>query len=192
MLIESSPWEVTLEQQRETLTHLTPTIRRAQSGDRGAFEELYRDHVGRVFALCLRISANPARAEELTQDVFVRTWKMLTSFRGESAFSSWLYRLATNVVLVDFRSTRRRTSRVKGTDDLEPYDTAGTAFDPGENIDLEGAIAALPRQARAVFVLHDIEGYRHEEIAEQMGIAVGTSKAQLHRARMLLREVLER
>jgi RNA polymerase sigma-70 factor (ECF subfamily) len=144
-----------------------------------------------VFALCLRICANRTRAEELTQDVFVRTWNTLPSFRGESAFSSWLHRLATNVVLADFRSTRRRTARVQTAEDLEAFDSREPLSVPGTKVDLEYAIKRLPPQARAVFVLHDIEGYKHEEIAEQLQIAVGTCKAQLHRARKLLKEVLE-
>lgn len=172
-------------------TNLTPTVQRAQRGDRGAFEELYREHVGRVYAVCLRICADTARAEELTQDVFVRTWQMLPTFRGESAFSSWLHRLAVNVVLVDFRSQRRRTARVHTSDDLEQYDAPEHASAPGSSIDLEDAIRTLPPQARTIFVLHDVEGYKHEEIAEQLELAVGTCKAQLHRARKLLKEVLE-
>jgi RNA polymerase sigma-70 factor (ECF subfamily) len=148
--------------------------------------------VGRIYALCLRTCGDASRAEELTQDVFVRTWQVIGSFRGESAFSSWLHRVAVNVVLTDFRAEKRRTARVAGTDDLEPFDDAERLSEPGVAIDLENAIGKLPPQARITFVLHDIEGYRHEEIAEQMGIAVGTSKAQLHRARKLLREVLVR
>ncbi|HEX9829634.1 MAG TPA: sigma-70 family RNA polymerase sigma factor [Bacteroidota bacterium] len=172
-------------------TNLTPVVRLAQQGDRRAFEQLYREHVGRVYAVCLRICADTGRAEELTQDVFVRTWQVLPSFRGESAFSSWLHRLAVNVVLVDFRSQRRRTARVQSTDDIELYDSPEHSASPGTSLDLEEAIKKLPPQARTIFVLHDIEGYKHEEIAEQLELAVGTSKAQLHRARKLLKEVLE-
>ena len=161
-----------------------------QGGDRRAFEQLYRLHVGRVYALCLRIAADSGRAEELTQDVFVRVWEMIGSFRGESAFSSWLHRVTVNVVLVDIRSSRRRSARVFATDDLSAYDTTETESQPGTAVDLEAAIASLPPQARTTFVLHDIEGYRHEEIAELMGLATGTSKAQLHRARKLLKEAL--
>ncbi|HWP81710.1 MAG TPA: RNA polymerase sigma factor [Bacteroidota bacterium] len=163
---------------------------KAQNGSHDAFEELYRIHVGRVYALCLRLSRETSRAEELTQDVFVRAWQMLHTFRGESAFSSWLHRLAVNVVLTDIRSARRRTTRVSLADDetLEDFELSVTP--PGTGVDLERAIGELPTQARAVFVLHDIEGYRHEEIGKLMSIAVGTSKAQLHRARKLLKEML--
>jgi len=168
-------------------------IQRAQQGDQAAFEELYRAQVGRVYALCLRLTADAARAEELTQDAFVRAWERLASFRGESAFSSWLYRLTVNVVFLSQRASRRRELRVFTTDDpaaLErPVDASSTAA--GE-LDLERAIATLPPGAREVFVLHDVEGYRHHEIAQLTGIAVGTSKAQLFRARRLLREALSK
>jgi len=168
-------------------------IQRAQQGDQAAFETLYRAHVGRVYALCLRLSADPVRAEELTQDAFVRAWERLASFRGESAFSSWLYRLTVNVVFLSQRAGRRRALRVFTTDDpaaLErPGDASGAA---AGQVDLERAVAALPPGAREVFVLHDVEGYRHQEIAELTGIAVGTSKAQLFRARRLLREALNK
>jgi RNA polymerase sigma-70 factor (ECF subfamily) len=146
-----------------------------------------------VYALCLRLTADTAAAEELTQDAFVRAWEGLGSFRGESAFSSWLYRLTVNVVLLRLRAGRRRSARVVSTADpaiLEP--PAGDAGGPGAGLDLERAVARLPPGAREVFVLHDVEGYRHEEIARLVGIAVGTSKAQLFRARRLLREALNR
>jgi RNA polymerase sigma-70 factor (ECF subfamily) len=168
-------------------------IQRAQQGDQAAFEHLYRAEVGRVYALCLRLTADAARAEELTQDVFVRAWERLASFRGESAFSSWLYRLTVNVVFLSQRTSRRRALRVFTTDDpaaLErPMEASSTAV--GE-LDLERAIATLPPGAREVFVLHDVQGYRHHEIAQLTGIAVGTSKAQLFRARRLLREALRK
>lgn len=168
-------------------------IHRAQQGDQAAFEALYRAHAGRVYALCLRLTADAAQAEELTQDAFVRVWERLASFRGESAFSSWLFRLTVNVVLLRGRAARRRALRVFTTDDpaaLEQprSDSSGV----GRAIDLERAVATLPPGAREVFVLHDVEGYRHEEIAQLAGIAVGTSKAQLFRARRLLREALSR
>ena len=173
---------------------MTDLVRRAQEGDRDAFQALYREHVGRVYALCLRLSADPVRAEELTQDAFVRAWERLASFRGESAFSSWMYRLTVNVVLLERRTARRRSARVVATDDPAAVEQGGAGGDatPGLSLDLERAIAALPRGAREVFVLHDIEGYRHEEIARLTGVATGTSKAQLFRARRLLRGMLER
>ncbi len=183
--------EAVLERQTPSAPQIPDVIQRAQRGDTRAFEQLYREHSGRVYAVCLRIVADRGRAEELTQDVFVRAWQSLASFRGESAFSSWLHRVAVNVVLVDFRTQKRYAARVASTDDLTRFDRGESEYQSGEHLDLEKAIAALPPQARAVFVLHDVEGYRHEEIAERMGTAVGTSKAQLHRARKLLREALE-
>ena len=171
---------------------VTEVVRRAQAGDEAAFEALYREHAGRVFALCLRLSGDRGRATELTQDVFVRCWEQLRSFRGESAFGSWLYRLAVNVVWSTNRGDRRRESRVRPVEDPGALEPRREAAPPGLRLDLERAIATLPDGAREVFVLFDIEGYRHEEIARMTGIAVGTSKAQLFRARRLLRERLER
>jgi len=190
--IESARAEAVLEREVDSAIMISSLIRRAQNGERGAFEQIYRENVGRVYAICLRMLANSARAQESTQDVFVRAWEMIGTFRGESAFSSWLYRLAVNVVLVDLRAKKRRTARVMVTDDLSVYDKASNTANPGSAIDLERAIALLPEQARVVFVLHDIEGYQHGEIAKITGVAEGTSKAQLHRARRLLREALEK
>jgi RNA polymerase sigma-70 factor (ECF subfamily) len=166
-------------------------VRRAQQGDAAAFEELYRTHAGRIHALCLRLEGDQARAEELTQDVFVRAWERIATFRGESAFGTWLHRLAVNVVLADRRSLWRRGRRLVFTDDPAAFERPGETV-TGTASDLEGAIAALPRGARTVFVLHDVEGYTHQEIARLSGIAEGTSKAQLFRARRLLREALDR
>jgi RNA polymerase sigma-70 factor, ECF subfamily len=177
-----------------TGTERTPdlTVRRAQQGSAEAFEQLYREHVGRVFALCLRLAGDRGRAEELTQDVFVRAWEKLDSFEGRSAFGTWLHRLAVNLVLGERRSEAVRVHRVFAAEDPAALERPGAAPDPGRAMDLERAIATLPPGARTVFVLHDVEGYRHEEIAALQGSAVGTSKAQLHRARRLLREALER
>lgn len=166
-------------------------VRKASAGDEAAFEQLYREHAGRVYALCLRLSADSVRARELTQDVFVRAWEKLDSFRGESAFGSWLHRLAVNLALTGHRGDARRERRVRTTDTL-PEVAAPLSHGGGADIDLERAIATLPPGARAVFVLYDIEGYQHDEIAAMIGIAVGTSKAHLFRARRLLREALER
>lgn len=178
--------------EREAPSAVSETVRLAQQGDVAAFERLYRENVDRIFALCLRMSGDGARAQELTQDVFVRAWEKLGSFEGKSAFSTWLHRLAVNVVLGSRRAEGIRVGKVFGTDDLEAYETPVRPADPGQALDLERAMARLPTGARMVFVLHDVEGYKHEEIAEMHGIAVGTCKAQLHRARRLLREALER
>ncbi len=171
---------------------MEPLVRRAQAGDAHAFEELYRRSAGRVYALCLRLTGDAVRAEELTQDVFVRCWERLRSFRGDSAFASWLHRLAVNVVLMAARSERRRERRVTPAGDPAELEGSGHVTDPGTRLDLEAAIRRLPPGAREVFVLHDVEGYGHAEIADVAGIATGTSKAQLHRARRLLREMLQR
>lgn len=165
---------------------------RASGGDETAFESLYREHAGRVYALCLRLSGDRGRAAELTQDVFVRCWEKLGTFRGESAFGSWLYRLAVNVVWMANRGDRRREHRVVPVAEPDVHERGTASATPGSGIDLERAIAGLPEGAREVFVLFDIEGYGHEDIARMTGIAVGTSKAQLFRARRLLRERLER
>ncbi|MFI5311734.1 MAG: RNA polymerase sigma factor [Gemmatimonadales bacterium] len=167
----------------------------AARGDRRAFERLYRGHVDRVFSLCARMVGDRTRAEELTQDVFVRCWEKLAQFRGESAFSTWLHRLAVNVVLNDRQTERRRRDRhdegVEDMDTLSHGDARPHEVEvPGLSIDLEKAIARLPKGARRVFVLHDVQGYTHEEIGEMLGVTSGGCKAQLHRARMLLREAL--
>jgi len=167
-------------------------VARAQAGDQTAFRELYRQHAGRVYALCLRLTGDGRDAEERTQDVFVRLWDKLRSFRGDSAFSSWLHRLAVNVVLNERRTTGRRERRVMPAEDPDNVAGAQHAAPLHLNIDLERAIAELPDGAREVFVLYDVEGYGHADIAQLVGIAEGTSKAQLFRARRLLREKLER
>lgn len=174
-------------------------VERSRAGDTAAFERLYRVHCGRVHAVCLRMLGDRGRAEEATQDAFVRAWQRLGSFRGDSAFGSWLYRLAANVAVDRLRRERRHEageawSEDDGEDPGAPpaAEPAPAASRPGAAIDLERAIRTLPPRARAVFVLHDVEGYRHGEIAALTGVAEGTSKAQLHRARRLLREALER
>ena len=169
-------------------------IARAQRGDIDAFERLYRTHVGRVNALCIRLTGGQD-AEELLQDAFVRIWEKLPSFRGESALGSWMHRVTVNVYLVSRRSDLRREARVVTSDEPESLGVDAirgfVTDDPDARIDLERAIARLPAGARAAFVLHDIEGYLHEEIAEMQGIAAATVRVQLHRARKLLIEVLE-
>jgi len=165
----------------------------AAGGDRQAFERLYHVHANRVYSLCARMSGSGSIGEELTQDVFVRTWEKLPQFRGESAFSTWLHRLAVNVVLNARKTEGKHASRTDETDvDDERWDEGARAPMHIERMDLTDAIAKLPAGARRIFVLHDVEGYKHEEIAEICGITSGGSKAQLHRARLLLREALER
>jgi RNA polymerase sigma-70 factor (ECF subfamily) len=168
-------------------------IRRAQGGDARAFELIYREHSPRVFALCLRLSGGGREeASELMQDVFIRAWRGLSGFRGESAFASWLHRLTVNAMLESARSAKRRTARVLPMEDPDTIGAFAQSGSPDLHMDLENAIAALPPGARMAFVLHEIEGYKHEEIAAQLGVAPGTVKAQLHRARKLLIEALNR
>ncbi|PYO92812.1 MAG: hypothetical protein DMD62_11965 [Gemmatimonadetes bacterium] len=174
------------------MPRLDDLVARAQAGDQIAFRDLYRQHAGRVYGLCLRLTGDARDAEERTQDVFVRLWDKLASFRGDSAFSSWLHRLAVNVVFNEQRTTSRRERRVTPAADPAILEKDPRRTIDGLNIDLERAIAELPDGAREVFVLFDIEGYGHGDIAKLTGIAEGTSKAQLFRARRLLREKLER
>ena len=168
-------------------------IRRAQAGDVDAFEVLYRENSGRVYALCIRLKGGDrSDATELMQDVFVKAWRRLSTFRGDSAFSSWLHRLAVNTMLENARSDRRRTARVLSMEDTSLLPGAAARSSSVDlKMDMEEAVASLPRGARLAFVLHDVEGYQHQEIAEQLGVSVGTVKAQLHRARRLLRARLE-
>jgi RNA polymerase sigma-70 factor (ECF subfamily) len=171
---------------------LDALVREAQRGETAAFEAIYRRFAARVHTLCLRLCADGCRAEELTQDVFVRTWRNIDTFRWESSFETWLYRVAVNQALTALRSHRRRASWELLTDDPSAVAGPSRQAHPGRALDLEKAIAALPHGARTVFVLHDVEGYRHGEIAKLMGLAEGTCKAQLHRARRLLRGTLTR
>lgn len=163
----------------------------AAAGDGRAFERLYRAHTARVASLVRRM-IGPEHADDVTQDVFVRAWTKLSTFRGEAAFGTWLYRLAVNVILA--RRTTLGTERARIDDSEDALDVLpgrpGTALEL--SLDFEEAIDRLPDGARHVFVLHDVEGYRHEEIAEMLGIVPGTSKSQLHHARMALRKYLER
>lgn len=177
---------------QETPTEEAGWIRRAQTGDVTAFEPLYRAHVGRVYALCLRMLSDRSAAEELTQDTFVRAWERIESFRWEASFGTWVYRIAVNQVLSAIRSQRRFTDKL-----LElagrvvppsPSDAAPVEID----LDLERAVRQLPERARLVFLLHDVEGYKHAEIAEMMGLSSGTTKTHLHHARRKLRGMLER
>ena len=161
----------------------------AASGDARAFERLYRTHSARVHSLARRMVSEDV-ADDLTQDVFVRAWEKLNTFRGESAFGTWLHRLAVNVILG--RRQTLSTERQRFQPDPELDDVAG-GITPGEwGVDFEEAIGRLPEGARQVFLLHDVEGYRHEEIATMLGIVAGTSKSQLHHARMALRKHLDR
>ena len=168
-------------------------VSRAGEGDCAAFEELYRRHRDRIYGLLWRLAGGDAAlAEDLLQEAFVRAWQKLDSFRGESRFGTWLHRLSANVALSDRRTRVKRVQREFGLDEFVERTAAGDRdVRAGQQMDLERAIAALPERARTVLVLYDIEGYTHAEIAEMTNMAEGSSKAQLHRARKLVREDLE-
>jgi len=168
-------------------------VERASRGDRAAFEALYRRHRNRIYAVLWRLSGGDAAlAEDLLQEAFVRAWQKLDSFRGESRFATWLHRLSVNVGLTDRRMQMRRVQREVALEGaLERVSSGDRDVRAAEQLDLEAAIARLPERARTVLVLYDIEGYSHAEIAELTGMAVGSSKAQLHRARRLVQEALE-
>jgi len=167
-------------------------VTRAQAGDQRAFEALYRRTVDRIYALCLRMCADADEAAELVQDAYVRAWQGLGSFRGDSLFTTWLHRLTVNLVLQDRRSKGRRRSRETLEGDLERYGRAACSAMPGTRVDLERAIAGLPEKAREVLVLRDVQGYKYDEIAQMTGVSLGTVKAQIHRARGLVKEALNR
>ena len=171
----------------------TRWVEKARAGDRLAFEQLYRSHCDRIYALCWRMcGGDRALAEDMVQEAFVRAWNKLDLFRGDSKFGTWLHRLTVNVVLSDRRIRVKRLQRERElVDDVERTLVGDRDVFAGLRTDLEAAIAGLPERARTVLVLYDIEGYQHNEIAEMTGMAVGSSKAQLHRARKLVREVLK-
>jgi RNA polymerase sigma-70 factor (ECF subfamily) len=167
---------------------------RAAEGDMNAFEELYLRHNRRVYSLCLRMTGNVPEAEDLSQEVFIQLFRKIGSFRGESAFTTWLHRMTVNQVLMHFRKKGVRMEQttddgetpvqiVKGTEDARRMPVV-------DRIALDNAVAKLPPGYRTVFVLHDVEGHEHEEIAKLLGCSVGTSKSQLHKARMKLRHLL--
>jgi RNA polymerase sigma-70 factor (ECF subfamily) len=167
-------------------------VREVQSGDAKAFEHLYEKHVGRIYALCLRMLSDHHLAEEVTQDVFVRAWENIDSFEFRSTFRTWLHRLGVNVVLGHIRSAKRRDNRTWSVADIESFEREVNDAMPETRLDLEAAIATLPPGAKEVLILHDIQGYRYREIADLVGTAEGTVKSQLSRARRLVREALAR
>ncbi len=170
------------------MTGTDKDIQLATAGDTRAFERIYREHAARIHSLARRM-IGPEEADDATQEVFVRVWEKIDTFRGDSAFGTWLHRVAVNLILTRARARRRQGAWT--VDDEEAVERASSgATAEWASMDLERALARLPHGARQVFVLHDVEGYRHEEIAEMLEMAVGTSKSQLHRARMLLRQLL--
>lgn len=169
-------------------------VTRSAAGDIEAFEQLYERHRRRVYTLCLRMLGNTADAEDLTQEVFIQVFRKLGTFRGASAFTTWLHRLTVNQVLMHLRKRYVRQEEVTEDGDLKNLSDPGTprsmAVSLIDRITLEQAIAQLPPGYRAVLILHDVEGYEHEKIAEILGCSAGTSKSQLHKARKKLRHLL--
>ena len=170
--------------------HEDELVRRAQEGDRAAFDALYAISAGRVFSVLLRLSGDREDATRLTQDTFVAAWRRLNTFRADSRFTSWLHRIAVNALLHERRTDGRREARVIAVDPAL-LEGASPARPHELRLDLERAIASLPPGARNALVLHDIEGYTHDEIAAMCGVTAGTIKSQLHRARRLLQERLD-
>jgi RNA polymerase sigma-70 factor (ECF subfamily) len=167
---------------------------RASGGEMAAFEELYARHNRRVYSLCLRMTQNQSEAEDLAQEVFIQLFRKLGSFRGESAFTTWLHRLTVNQVLMHFRKRSVKLEQTTEEGETPVQIVVGTA-NPNQmpvvdRIALDKAVGQLPPGYRTVFVLHDVEGHEHEEIARMLGCSVGTSKSQLHKARMKLRKLL--
>lgn len=165
-------------------------VERAQQADTTAFESLYRLHVDRVYGLCLRMTGNPSEAEDCTQEAFIQAWNKLSKFRGDSAFSTWMHRIAVNSVLGRMRKARRELDKMQAVTDISPVPE--TVGDSGNFEDLQNAVDDLPDGARHVFVLHAVYGYSHDETGDMLGIAAGTSKAQLHRAKRLLASNLKK
>ena len=164
-------------------------IKKAQRSDARAFEALYKLHIDRVYGICLRMTGNVSEAEDCAQEAFIQAWKKMNKFRGDSAFSTWLHRVAVNTVLGRIRKSKREQDRILAVTDTAPPTVA--TGDTGELRDLSEAIDRLPKGARNVFVLHAVYGYSHNETGDMLGIAAGTSKAQLHRAKRLLAQQLK-
>jgi RNA polymerase sigma-70 factor (ECF subfamily) len=189
-------------QRQSELPELTDAevVRLAQHGDAAAFERIYRLHSRRVYSLCLRMVGDPTEAEDLTQDVFLRLFRKIDTFRGESAFSTWLHRMSVNIVLMRFRkkpiaqTSLDAISNPENESSAPPKELGGPDLHLNGVIDhvtLQAAINELPTGYKAMFILHDIQGYNHGEIAEIFGCSVGNSKSQVHKARMRLRELLQ-
>lgn len=163
-------------------------VARARRGDSGAFESLYRAHVDKVYGLCLRMTGNAADAEDCAQEAFIQAWSKLDKFRGDSAFGTWIHRVAVNAVLGRMRKSKREHDRVQAVSEIAP--APESIGDSSGLRELEDAMNKLPSGARHVFVLHAVYGYSHDEAGSMLGIAAGTSKAQLHRAKRLLAQQL--
>ena len=190
---------VTLERQEVPEQGTGPTlevptrrlVERARAGDERAYEAVYRRYVGRVYALSLRMCGDAQMAEEVTQDTFVKAWRGLDRFRGDAKFTTWLHRITVNIVLQNRRTQGRRSSREEVTDNVDALGHSVSPAHTGRKVDLERAIADLPAGARDVLLLRDVQGYKYREVADMLGVAVGTVKAQVHRARKMVQERLE-
>jgi RNA polymerase sigma-70 factor (ECF subfamily) len=180
---------VTAVTETTNTNEINALVDRAKAGDVSAFEGLYRRHINQVYSLCYRMTVNKSISEELTQEAFVRIWQKLELFSGTSSFSTWMHRLVTNVVI----SQMRKKNLIDPSDDFEALlnQSADRASSTSVGMDLQSAILKLPNGARQIFVLHDVEGYKHSEISTMLDIAEGTSKTQLHRSRKLLREWMQ-
>jgi len=188
------------QQRRQTGDELNEAeaIERAKGGDAQAFQDLYDRHKRRVYSLCLRMTANTAEAEDLTQEAFLQLYRKIGTFRGESAFSTWLHRLSVNVVLMHLRKKNLPVVSLEETTQSGEEDTPKKDFGADDlalagsidRLQLQKAVENLPPGYRTIFVLHDIEGYEHNEIASIVGCSIGNSKSQLHKARMKLRDLL--
>ena len=185
---------MTMTAERSEMPSDLELVRAAAAGDAAAFEQLYQQHYRRVYSLCLRMLSSTTQAEDLTQEVFLQVFRKLGSFRGDSAFTTWLHRLTVNQVLMHFRKRGVKLEHTSEEGDFtNVVDTplqSTRRISMVDRLALEKAIAELPPGYRTVFTLHDIEGYEHEEIAGMLGVSIGTSKSQLHKARMRLRELL--
>ena len=185
---------MTMTAERTEMPSDLELIRAAASGDAAAFEQLYQQHYRRVYSLCLRMLGSTTQAEDLTQEVFLQVFRKLGSFRGDSQFTTWLHRLTVNQVLMHFRKRGVKLEHTSEEGDftnvVETPLQSTRRISMVDRLALEKAIAELPPGYRTVFTLHDIEGYEHEEIADMLGVSIGTSKSQLHKARMRLRELL--
>ncbi|MEN3334888.1 MAG: polymerase sigma-70 factor, subfamily [Blastocatellia bacterium] len=185
---------MTMTAERTEMTRDLELVRAAAAGDAAAFEQLYQQHYRRVYSLCLRMLGSTTQAEDLTQEVFLQVFRKLGSFRGDSAFTTWLHRLTVNQVLMHFRKRGVKLEHTSEEGDFtNVVDTplqSTRRISMVDRLALEKAISELPPGYRTVFTLHDIEGYEHEEIAGMLGVSIGTSKSQLHKARMRLRELL--
>lgn len=187
MVSDYSPQMVTRDE--IALSDEADWIAQAQRSDERAFESLYRQHIDKVYGLCLRMTGNVSEAEDCAQEAFIQAWKKIDKFRGDSAFGTWIHRIAVNAVLGRIRKSQRERARMRVVAETAPSPISRT--DDGELRDLSEAVDRLPEGARHVFVLYAVYGYSHEEAGDMLGIATGTSKAQLHRARRLLAQQLE-